>query len=53
MRRTLFALALTALAAELPNAASAQTDVDSPEYAPAKAMRHKSAQTEMLLIDGA
>lgn len=37
---------------EFPDAARARAWWDSPEYAPAKAIRQASASTEMLLIDG-
>ena len=37
---------------EFPTAAQAQAWWDSPEYAPAKALRHSAAHTQMLLIDG-
>lgn len=37
---------------EFPDAARAQAWWDSPEYAPAKAIRHAAATTRMLLIDG-
>lgn len=37
---------------EFPDRAAAQAWWDSPEYAPAKALRQRSAATEMLLIDG-
>lgn len=37
---------------EFPHRAQAQAWWDSPEYAPAKALRQQSAATEMLLIDG-
>ena len=37
---------------EFPDAASARAWWDSPEYAPAKALRQRSASTEMLLIEG-
>jgi uncharacterized protein (DUF1330 family) len=37
---------------EFPNAARARAWWDSPEYAPAKAIRQSCAKTEMLLIDG-
>ena len=37
---------------EFPTVAQAQAWWDSPEYAPAKAIRQRCAATEMLLIDG-
>jgi uncharacterized protein (DUF1330 family) len=37
---------------EFPDRARAQAWWDSPEYAPAKALRQQSAATEMLLIEG-
>lgn len=37
---------------EFPDAERARTWWNSPEYAPAKAMRQASAETEMLLIEG-
>ena len=37
---------------EFPDRAHAQAWWDSPEYAPAKALRQQSAATEMLLIEG-
>ena len=37
---------------EFPSRAAAQAWWDSPEYAPAKALRQQSAATEMLLVDG-
>lgn len=37
---------------EFPNAERAKAWWDSPEYAPAKAIRHSCASTKMLLIDG-
>jgi uncharacterized protein (DUF1330 family) len=38
---------------EFPNVAQARAWWSSPEYAPLKALRQRSAQTEMLLIEGA
>jgi len=37
---------------EFPTAERAQAWWNSPEYAPAKALRHASARTEMLLVEG-
>ena len=37
---------------EFPTVAQARRWWSSPEYAPAKALRQKSAHTEMLLIEG-
>jgi uncharacterized protein (DUF1330 family) len=37
---------------EFPTAAAARAWWSSPEYAPAKAVRQRCAQTEMLLIEG-
>ena len=37
---------------EFPDAARARAWWDSPEYAPAKALRQACARTEMLLIEG-
>ena len=37
---------------EFPTAAQARAWWNSPEYAPAKALRQQCAQTEMLLIEG-
>ena len=37
---------------EFPNAERARAWWSSPEYAPGKAMRQKSAHTEMLLVEG-
>jgi uncharacterized protein (DUF1330 family) len=37
---------------EFPTAERARAWWDSPEYAPAKAIRQRSADTEMLLIEG-
>jgi uncharacterized protein (DUF1330 family) len=37
---------------EFPSADAARKWWDSPEYAEAKALRQKSAQTQMLLIEG-
>ena len=37
---------------EFPTGTQARAWWSSPEYAPAKAMRQRCAQTEMLLIDG-
>ena len=37
---------------EFPDRATAQAWWDSPEYAPAKALRQQAASTEMLLIEG-
>jgi uncharacterized protein (DUF1330 family) len=37
---------------EFPTAERARAWWDSPEYAPAKAIRQRSAHTEMLLIEG-
>lgn len=38
---------------EFPNAERAKTWWNSPEYAPAKQMRQRSAATEMILVEGA
>jgi uncharacterized protein (DUF1330 family) len=38
---------------EFPSVASARAWWDSPEYAPAKALRQRCARTEMLVIEGA
>jgi len=38
---------------EFPDFDSARQWIDSPEYGPAKAMRHKMAKTNMVLIEGA
>jgi uncharacterized protein (DUF1330 family) len=37
---------------EFPTAERASAWWNSPEYAPAKAMRHASASTQMLLVEG-
>jgi len=37
---------------EFPNAAAARAWWDSPEYAPARAVRQSCAKTEMLLVEG-
>ena len=37
---------------EFPDAATARAWWASPEYAPAKAIRHRAARSEMLLIQG-
>ena len=37
---------------EFPTRADARAWWDSPEYAPAKALRQASAHTEMILVDG-
>jgi uncharacterized protein (DUF1330 family) len=37
---------------EFPTAQQARAWWDSPEYAPAKALRHASARTRMLLVEG-
>ena len=37
---------------EFPSAERARAWWNSPEYAPAKSLRQRSAQTEMLLIEG-
>lgn len=37
---------------EFPSLERAQAWLDSPEYAPAKALRHQSARTRMVVIEG-
>ena len=37
---------------EFPDKATAQAWWDSEEYAPAKAIRQRTAETEMILVDG-
>jgi uncharacterized protein (DUF1330 family) len=37
---------------EFPSAEQARAWLNSPEYAPARALRHKYAQTNMVLVDG-
>jgi uncharacterized protein (DUF1330 family) len=37
---------------EFDNHEKAKAWLDSPEYAPAKAMRHRYASTRMILVDG-
>ena len=37
---------------EFPSAAQAQAWWNSPEYAPAKAMRHAAAHTQMVCVEG-
>ena len=38
---------------EFPTAAQAKTWLTSPEYAPARALRHKYARTNMVVVEGA
>jgi uncharacterized protein (DUF1330 family) len=37
---------------EFPDAAHARQWLDSPEYAPARALRHRTASTNMVLLEG-
>jgi uncharacterized protein (DUF1330 family) len=37
---------------EFPDASRARAWLASPEYAPAKALRHKYARTKMVVVDG-
>ncbi len=37
---------------EFPNIEQAKAWVDSPEYAPARELRHRTAQSEMVVIQG-
>jgi uncharacterized protein (DUF1330 family) len=37
---------------EFPSAEQAKAWLNSPEYAPARALRHKYANTNMVLVDG-
>lgn len=37
---------------EFENQAAAKTWLDSPEYGPARQLRHKYAQTNMILVEG-
>lgn len=37
---------------EFPSMARAREWLNSPEYAPARAMRHETAVTEMILVEG-
>lgn len=37
---------------ELPDGAHARQWLDSPEYAPARALRHRTARTNMVLLEG-
>ncbi len=37
---------------EFPSAEKARAWLNSPEYAPARALRHKYAQTNMVLVEG-
>lgn len=38
---------------EFPNGEKAKVWLNSPEYAPARAMRHKYAKTNMVVVEGA
>jgi len=38
---------------EFPSAAQAKSWLNSPEYAPARALRHKHARTNMVVVEGA
>jgi uncharacterized protein (DUF1330 family) len=38
---------------EFPTVAQAKTWLNSPEYAPARALRHKYARTNMVVVEGA
>jgi len=38
---------------EFPNVEQAKTWLNSPEYAPARALRHKYAKTNMVVVEGA
>jgi len=38
---------------EFPTVDQAKTWLDSPEYAPARALRHKYARTNMVVVEGA
>ncbi|NCP16052.1 DUF1330 domain-containing protein [bacterium] len=37
---------------EFPTVAQAETWLESPEYAPARALRHKYARTNMVVVEG-
>lgn len=37
---------------EFPDAAHARQWLESPEYAPARALRHRTARTNMVLLEG-
>jgi uncharacterized protein (DUF1330 family) len=37
---------------EFPTVAAAKAWIDSPEYTPAKALRQRASQTNMILVDG-